>query len=91
MDGQGGEKVREIRKELGPSVSYLGTGCLPGQRPRRQRGPDLGAKPVGAETCKLGATNDGAELRVQILKAYLRGVFVKKLSKKGQKNKKNRV
>ena len=33
--------------------------------------PDLGAKPFGLETCKLDATKDGAELRVQILKAYL--------------------
>ena len=41
--------------------------------------PDLGAKPFGAETCKLGATNDDAELRVQILKAYLQGCIYEKL------------
>ena len=39
--------------------------------PRLRRAQDLGAKIHGAETCKLGATNNGAELRVQILKAYL--------------------
>ena len=38
---------------------------------------DIGAKPFGDETCKLGATNDGAELRVQILKSYLQDIFVK--------------
>ena len=41
--------------------------------PRLRRAQDLGAKIYGAETCKLGATNDGTELRVQILKAYLYG------------------
>ena len=39
--------------------------------PRLCRAQDLGAKINDDETCKLGATNDGAELRVQILKAYL--------------------
>ena len=39
--------------------------------PRLRRAQDLGAKIYGAKTCKLGATNDGAELRVQILKSYL--------------------
>ena len=39
--------------------------------PRLRQAQDLGAKIYGAETCKLGATNDGAELRVQILKSYL--------------------
>ena len=39
--------------------------------PRLRRAQDLGAKIYGAETCKLGITNDGAELKVQILKAYL--------------------
>ena len=46
------------------SANNLGAAC-------RQRGPDLGARIYCAETCKLGATNDDAELRVQILKAYL--------------------
>ena len=41
--------------------------------PRLRQAQDLGAKIYSAETCKLGATNDGAELRVQILKAYLQG------------------
>ena len=39
--------------------------------PRLRRAQELGAKIYGAETCKLGATNDGAELRVLILKTYL--------------------
>ena len=42
---------------------------------RLHRVRDLGVKIYGAEltteTCKLGATNDDAELRVQILKSYL--------------------
>ena len=42
------------------------------------RAQDLGAKIYGAGTCKLGATNDGAELRVHILKAYLQGHICKK-------------
>jgi len=41
--------------------------------PRLRRVQDLGAKIYVAETCKLGAINDSAELRVQILKAYLQG------------------
>ena len=32
--------------------------------PRLCRAQDLGAKIYGIETCKIGATNDGAELRV---------------------------
>ena len=39
--------------------------------PRLRRAQDLGAKIYSAETCKLGATNDSAELKVQILKTYL--------------------
>ena len=39
--------------------------------PRLRRAQDLGASIDGAEKCKLGASNDGAELRVQILKSYL--------------------
>jgi hypothetical protein len=72
----------------GAKLAIAPTPCyLPGQRPRRQRGPDLGAKPFGAETCNLGATNDGAELRVQILKSYLQGHICEKLLKKGKKQK----
>ena len=37
---------------------------------------------------RLGARNDGAELRVQILKSYLQGHICEKISKKGLKNKK---
>ena len=59
--------------------------------PRLHRAQDLDAKIYGAETCKLGATNDGVELKVQILKAYLRRHICEKLSKKGQKIKKFRV
>jgi len=39
--------------------------------PRLRRAQDLAASNDGADTCKLGASNDGAELRVQILKSYL--------------------
>ena len=41
--------------------------------PRLRRAQDLGANSDGSEQCKLGASNDGAELRVQILKYYLLG------------------
>ena len=37
--------------------------------PRLRRAQDLSARIYGAETCKLGATNNDAELRVQILKS----------------------
>ena len=65
---------------------------LPARSPPRQRRAQvLCAKIYGAETCKLGATNDGAELRVQILKAYLQGhICEKKIQKKAKKTKKNR-
>ena len=41
--------------------------------PRLSRAQDLGTNNDGAEQCKLGASNDDAELRVQILKSYLQG------------------
>ena len=50
---------------------------------RLRRVQDLDAKIYGAETYKFGATNDGAELRVQILKAYLQGHICEFFSKKG--------
>ena len=53
--------------------------------PRLRRAQDLGAKIYGAETCKLGATNDGAELRVQILKALIQGHICEFFFKKGVK------
>ena len=56
--------------------------------PRLRRSQDLGAKIYGAETCKLGATNDGAELRVQILKSYLQGHICEKIKNKAKKTKK---
>ena len=46
---------------------------------------DLGVKSFGVETCKLGATNDGAEIRVQILKEYLQEHICEKLSKEEPK------
>ena len=49
--------------------------------PCLRRAQDLGAKIYGAETSKLGATNDHAELRVQILKLYLHGHIYEKLKK----------
>ena len=56
--------------------------------PRLRRAQDLGASNDGAEQCKLGASNYGAELRVQILKSYLQGHICENFSKKGLKNKK---
>ena len=45
---------------------------LPAKSPSRlRRAQDLGASKDGTETCKLGVSNDDAELRVQILKSYL--------------------
>ena len=49
---------------------------------RLRQAQDLGAKIYGVKTCKLGATNDGAELRVQISKSYLQDIFVKNFQKK---------
>jgi len=46
---------------------------------------DLGAKAIGAETCKLGANYHGTEVRVHFLKGYRRGRICENLSKKGQK------
>ena len=37
------------------------------------RAQELDAWDAGAEMCKLGASNDGVELRVQILKSFLQG------------------
>ena len=39
--------------------------------PRLRRAQDLSAINDGAEKCKLGASNDDAKLRVQILKSYI--------------------
>ena len=56
---------------------------VPAKSPSRLcRTQDLDAKIYGAETCKLCATNYGAELRVQILKAYLQGYICEIFSKK---------
>jgi hypothetical protein len=37
----------------------------------------------GAEACKLGAMNHGAELRVHFLKSFQKGLLVKIFRKKG--------
>ena len=50
---------------------------------RLRRAQDPGAKIYDAEMCKLGATNNDAELRVQILKSYLQGHICEKVSQKG--------
>ena len=50
--------------------------------PRLRRAQDLGAKIYSTEMCKFGTTNDDAELRIQILKAYLYGYIYEKFSKK---------
>ena len=59
--------------------------------PRLRRAQHLGARIYDAETCKLGATNDGAELRVQILKSYLWGHICEKFFKKRAKKLKIRA
>ena len=43
---------------------------------------DLGAKAIGAETCKLDANCHGAEVRVYFLKGYCQGRICENLSKK---------
>ena len=74
--GANNHGVKLGAKIYGAKVRAKSPPCL-------RRAQDLGAKIYGAETSKLGATNDGAELRVQILKAYLQGHICEKLSKKG--------
>jgi len=54
--------------------------------PRLRRAQDLGIKIYGAETCKLGATNNDTELRIHILKSYLQGHICEKYTKKRLKN-----
>jgi len=53
--------------------------------PRLRRAQDLGANNDGAEQCKLGASNDDAEVRVQILKSYLQRHICENFSKKAKK------
>ena len=43
---------------------------------------------MGTEQCKLGTSDDGAELRVQILKSFLQGHICEFFFEKGLKNKK---
>ena len=58
--------------------------------PRLRRAQDLDAKIYDAETCKLGVTNDNAELRVHILKIILQGHIYEISLKKELQNKKIR-
>ena len=56
---------------------------MPAKSPSRlRRAQDLGVKIYGAEMCKLGVINNGAELRVQILKAYPQRHICENFSKK---------
>jgi hypothetical protein len=48
----------------------------------------FGAIYIGAETCNLGANNDGAEVRVHFLNSNLEGHSCENLSQKGPKSKK---
>jgi len=66
------------RKRLGASDHGAEFGAkiydveLPVKSPSRQcRAQELGVSNDDAETCKIGASNDNAELRVQILKSFL--------------------
>jgi len=50
---------------------------VPAKSPLRLcRAQDIGVKIYDAETCKLGATNDNADLNVQILKTYLQRAYL---------------
>ena len=51
---------------------------------------DLGAKAIGAETCKLGTNCHGAEVRVYFFKRYCQICICENLKKKTEKQK-NRV
>ena len=53
--------------------------------PRLLRAQEHGSSNDGAETCKLGASNDGAELRVQILKFFLQGYIYENFQKRLKK------
>jgi len=57
------------------SAKIYGTKLPVKSPPRLRRAQDLGASNDGTEQCKLSASNDDAELRVQILKYYLRGLI----------------
>ena len=72
-----GTKINDA--ELGARVT---SDELPAMSPPRPlRAQELGARDTGAEMCKLDASNDGAELRVQILKSFLQRRICEKLSK----------
>ena len=68
--------VRIYGAKLG--VRIYGAELLAKSPPRLRRAQEL----AGVETCKLGASNDGAELRVQILKSYLQRYICEIFSKK---------
>jgi hypothetical protein len=53
--------------------------CPPSRHVRQ-----TGANIIGADTQKLGANDDGAELRVHFLNETARGIIVQKIHKKGQ-------
>ena len=65
------QRHRFWRRGLGLGANVAVAWQAPRRRRSLRRAQDLSVKICGAETCKLGATNDDAELRVQILKSYL--------------------
>jgi hypothetical protein len=51
---------------------------------------DLGAKAIGAETCKLGANYHGAEVKVYFFKRIPLGAYLRKsFEKRAKKQKKS--
>ena len=85
-----GAKIYGVKLDARIYGAELGAKLPVKSPPRLRRAQDLDAKIYGAETCKLGASNDDTELRVQILKSYLQGHICEFFSKKRLKNKKIR-
>ena len=96
------KKRKKARTErLGPGLKYKLRASHPSTKlSTKIYGTELGAKIYGAKlpamspprlrrAQELGVSNDGAELRVQILKSYLQGHICERFSKKGLKIKKN--
>ena len=81
---------RARRQDLRRQARIYGVDLPTKSPPRLRRAQDLSVSSDGTEQCKLGASNNGAELRVQILKSYLQGHICEIFSKKKAKNKKIR-
>ena len=81
---EGGEKRgRTFGQEGWPGLNGSELGATGAELGAKIYGAELGARDAGAETCQLGASIDGAELRVQILKSFRQGRICEKLLKNG--------